>query len=143
MRIQKTFQAKTSQADHPWYVLDATNQVVGRMASQVATLLRGKHSPRYTPHIDMGAFVVVINAEKVRFTGKKWDEKIYWRHSGYIGGIKSQTAAELLAKKPTEILYQAVQGMLPKNVLGRKLLGKLKVYAGPDHPHQAQKPQLI
>ncbi len=137
----KTFMAKKDEVERKWYVVDATNKVLGRLASQIAKKLRGKDKPIFTPHVDTGDFVIVVNAEKVRLTGKKWDKKIYYHHSGYMGGLKQITAKELLKKKPEELIRHAVKGMLPKNRLGRKLLKKLKIYAGPDHPHKAQKPE--
>jgi len=137
----KTFMAKKDEVERKWYVVDATNKVLGRLASQIAKKLRGKDKPIFTPHVDTGDFVIVVNAEKVRLTGKKWDKKIYYHHSGYMGGLKQITAKELLKKKPEELIRHAVKGMLPKNRLGRKLLKKLKIYAGPDHPHEAQKPE--
>ena len=133
--------AKKGEVERKWYVVDATNKILGRMAAQIAKKLRGKDKPIFTPHVDTGDFVIVVNAEKVRLTGKKWDNKIYYHHSGYMGGMKQITAKELLQKKPEELIRHAVKGMLPKNRLGRKLLKKLKVYAGPNHPHQAQKPE--
>jgi len=124
-------------------VIDAKDMVLGRLASQVAYRIRGKHNPLYTPHVDMGDWVVVINADKIRLTGNKMDKKTYYRHSGYMGGLKSETAKELLEKKPEEILKRAVRGMLPKNRLGRKLGKKLFVYTGDQHPHAAQKPEVV
>jgi len=124
-------------------VVDADRQVLGRLAARVADVLRGKHKPSYTPHVDTGDFVVVINADKVRLTGKKLDQKLYWRYTGYSSGIKSQSAREMLEKKPEELIRAAVRGMLPKNRLNRKIITKLKVYAGPDHPHQAQQPKPL
>ncbi len=138
----KTYVAKPEDFNRDWYLVDASDQVLGRLASQIAQRLRGKHKPVYTPHLDTGDFVVVINAEKVRLTGRKLDQKTYWRHSGYPGGIKGVSARRLLESKPEELIRQAVRGMLPKNRLGRKLLKKLKVYAGAEHPHQAQQPQV-
>lgn len=126
-----------------WYVVDAENKVLGRLASEIATRLRGKHKPNYSPSMDVGDFVVVINAEKVKLTGKKLTDKLYHRHSGYMGGLKTQTAKELLEKKPEEVLRSAVKGMLPKNTLGRAQLKKLKVYAGNIHPHSAQQPVAL
>jgi large subunit ribosomal protein L13 len=123
-----------------WHVVDADRQVLGRLASQVATILRGKDKPTFTPNVDTGDFVVIVNAAKVRLTGRKLDDKIYYRHSMYPGGLKATTAGELLASHPDRVIKLAVRGMLPKNKLGRKLMTKLKVYAGPDHRHQAQQP---
>ncbi|SMO79490.1 50S ribosomal protein L13 [Melghirimyces algeriensis] len=139
--MRTTFMAKPNQVERKWYVVDATDLPLGRLATEVATLLRGKHKPEYTPHVDTGDFVVVINASKVHLTGKKPAKKVYYRHSGYPGGIKSITAGELREKNPQRMIELAVRGMLPKNILGRKQLKKLKVYAGSEHPHQAQQPQ--
>jgi large subunit ribosomal protein L13 len=139
----KTLSAKTVSEDRKWYLVDATDQTLGRLASQVASRLRGKHTPHFTPHSDTGDFIIVINADKVKLTGKKWEQKTYYRHSGYIGGIKSITARKLKEKKPEDLVRHAVQGMLPKNRLGRRLYKKLKVYAGSEHPHEAQQPQLL
>lgn len=139
----KTYSAKASGVDQKWYVIDAENQVVGRLASQVAHMLRGKHKPMYTPHVDTGDFVVVVNADKVRFTGKKEDDKVYYRHSNYPGGLSSTSPREARAKKPEFIIENAVKGMLPKNRLGRQMLSKLKVYAGTEHPHSAQQPEAF
>lgn len=134
----KTFMAKEQDVDKKWYLVNAENKILGRLASQIAIRLRGKHKPIFTPHADTGDFVVVVNAEKVMLTGNKWDQKIYYRHSGYLGGLKQISARKLLEKKPEEILRFAVKRMLPKNSLGRHQLKKLKIYAGPEHPHQAQ-----
>ena len=134
----KTFMAKEQEVDKKWYLVDAEDRVLGRLACQIAVRLRGKHKAIFTPHADTGDFVVVVNAEKVKLTGNKWDQKIYYRHSGYLGGLKQISARKLLEKKPEEILRFAVQRMLPKNSLGRRQLKKLKIYAGPEHPHQAQ-----
>lgn len=134
----KTYNAKEQDVIKKWYLVDASDKIVGRMATQIAIRLRGKHKPIFTPHADTGDFVVVVNAEKVVFTGKKWDRKIYYRHTGYMGGLKEITAGKLLEKKPEEILRLAVKRMLPKNSLGRRQLKKLKIYAGTDHPHEAQ-----
>ncbi len=139
----KTYQAKKEELKPQWYLVNAEGKVLGRLASKLASLLRGKGKPTYTPHLDTGDFVVVINAEKVVLTGKKMKDKTYYHHTGYPGGIKSITAEKLMAKKPTELIRIAVKGMLPKNSLGRKMFRKLKVYAGPDHPHEAQRPKLI
>ena len=138
----KTKSAKPGDVDRPWVVMDATDLVLGRLATQVAFRLMGKHRPNYTPHVDTGDFVIVVNAEKIRLTGKKLDEKRYYRHSGYVGGMRSRTARETLASKPEEVLRHAVRGMLPKSSLGRRQLMKLKIYAGPDHPHAAQAPTV-
>ncbi len=138
MKQMKTYSLKAKEIDKAWHVVDATDQALGRLASQVAGLLMGKHKPTYSPHLDMGDIVVVVNAEKVRLTGKKLTDKIYYHHTGYMGGIKETTLKDLLARRPRRVLELAVRGMLPRNKLGRHLLGHLKVYAGPDHPHQAQ-----
>ena len=138
-----TYSAKRADNQENWCVIDATDQVLGRLASQVAYRIRGKHNPLYTPHVDTGDWVVVINADKIRLTGNKLDQKTYYRHSGYVGSLKSQTAGELLEKKPEEVIRKAVQGMLPKNRLGRKLFKKLKVYVGNEHPHEAQQPETL
>jgi len=137
----KTYVAKPSNRQRDWVVVDAEGQTLGRLATQLADALRGKRKPDFTPHIDTGDFVVVINAEKIRVTGDKLNQKTYWRHSGYPGGIKSRTLAEMLAKQPEEVIRKAVRGMLPRNKLGRAQLVKLKVYAGPEHPHHAQQPK--
>jgi len=137
----KTFVVKPGDYSRDWYVVDATDKVLGRLASQVAMCLRGKHKPVFTPNVDTGDFIVVVNAEKVKLTGRKLDQKMYYRHSGYPGGITGSTAKRLKQTKPEELLRQAVRGMLPKNRLGRKLIKKLKVYVGPEHPHTAQQPQ--
>ncbi len=136
----KTYVAKPEDFNRDWYVVDANDQVLGRLATQIAMRLRGKHKPIFTPHVDTGDFVVVLNADKVRLTGRKTDQKMYWRHSGYPGGIRGVSARRMLETKPEELIRQAVRGMLPKNRLGRKLLKKLKVYVGTEHPHQAQQP---
>ncbi len=138
-----TCSAKKSDNDGKWCVVDASGAVLGRLASTVASRLQGKHNPMYTPHVDTGDWIVVINAEKVVLTGRKLDQKNYYRHSGYIGGLKSTTARELRDKKPEDMVRFAVKGMLPKNRLGRKQFKKLKVYAGNEHPHQAQKPEVL
>jgi large subunit ribosomal protein L13 len=136
----KTYQAKKEELEHQWYLVNAEGKVLGRLASELAKLLRGKHKPTYTPHVDTGDFVVVVNARKVSLTGKKMKDKIYYHHTGYPGGIREMSAEKFLAKKPTEMIRTAVRGMLPKNSLGRQMLRKLKVYAGSSHPHEAQKP---
>lgn len=140
--MRTTF-AKKGEVERKWYVVDATDKVLGRLATQIAAYLRGKHKPQFTPNVDTGDFVVVINAEKVRLTGKKLDQKVYYHHTGYPGGLKAETARQRLQRKPEEIIKDAVWGMLPKNRLGRKLFKKLKVYRGPEHPHQAQKPEVL
>lgn len=139
---QGTFAAKpaTAQATRAWFVVDAAGKPLGRLASEIARVLRGKHKPTFTPHVDTGDFVVVVNADKVLLTGNKLDGKFYYRHSGIPGGFRAVAYREVLATKPTFIIEKAVKGMLPKNVLGREMFGKLKVYASPDHPHAAQKP---
>jgi len=139
----KTYQAKKEEAPHQWYLVNAEGKILGRLATELAKILRGKNKPTFTPHVDTGDFIVVINAEKVALTGKKMKDKIYYHHTGYPGGIKAISAEKLLAKKPTEVLRIAVKGMLPKNSLGREMLRKLKIYAGPDHPHEAQKPDSL
>ena len=135
--------AKKGEIQRKWHLIDANGKTLGRLASRVATLLRGKHKPTFTPHVDTGDFVVVVNAGKVALTGKKWKEKLYIHHSGYPGGLKSISAEKLKEKKPRRLITMAVQGMLPKNKLGRKLLKKLKVYDGQAHPHQAQQPEVL
>ena len=138
-----TFSAKKSDNPQKWYLVDANGAVLGRLASQVAHRLRGKHNPKFTPHVDTGDWVIVINAEKIVLTGRKMDQKTYYRHSGYTGGLKQMSAKELLQKKPQELVRSAVKGMLPKNKLGRQLFKKLKVYTGDAHPHEAQQPEVI
>jgi large subunit ribosomal protein L13 len=138
----KTYSPKASELERNWWVIDAEGQVLGRLASAVATRLRGKDKPTFAPHMDGGDFVVVVNAAKVRVTGRKLEQKLYYRHSGYPGGLRATPLGEMLAKRPERAIELAVRGMLPKNALGHQLLGKLKVYAGPDHPHAAQKPQV-
>jgi large subunit ribosomal protein L13 len=137
----RTYVPKSKEINREWLVMDATDQVLGRLASEVARLLRGKHKPEFTPFLDTGDFVVVVNAEKVKLTGRKLTDKKYYRHSGYTGGLRMETAQESLAKHPERVIRAAVRGMLPKNRLGRALYRKLKVYAGPDHPHAAQQPK--
>jgi large subunit ribosomal protein L13 len=139
----KTFVAKEQEVDRKWYLVDAEDKILGRLATQIATRLRGKHKPIFTPHADTGDFIVVVNAEKVALSGKKWDKKIYYRHSGYIGGLKEISARKLLEKKPEDVLRFAVKGMLPKNSLGRRQLKKLKIYVGPDNPHEAQQLEAL
>jgi len=140
--MRTTYMAKTNEVERKWYVIDAEGQRLGRLASEVATILRGKHKPQYTPHIDTGDFVVIINADKVVLTGKKLQNKKYYRHSGYPGGLKETVAADMLKNKPERMIELAVKGMLPKGTLGRKQGMKLKVYAGSEHPHEAQKPEF-
>lgn len=139
----KTVSAKPAEVERQWWIVDADQQIVGRLASRVATILRGKHKPSFTPHVDTGDYVVVINAEKARFSGAKETAKTYFRHSGYPGGVRVRTPKEMRASKPEFIVQNAVRGMLPKGPLGRRMLKKLKVYAGPDHPHEAQKPASL
>lgn len=139
----KTFMATPQTVEKEWFVVDAKGKTLGRLASQIAMVLRGKHKPTYTPHQDAGDFVIVVNADKVRLTGRKLDQKMYYWYSGYPGGLKGRTARQMLARKPEELLFRAVKGMLPKNVLGRHMLRKLKLYAKPDHPHQAQQPRPL
>ena len=139
----KTYVAKEHEIEKKWYLVDAQDLILGRLATQIATRLRGKHKPIFTPHADTGDFVVVINAEKISLTGNKWDNKMYYRHTGYMGGIKQISAKKLMEKKPDQVLYMAVKRMLPKNSLGRRQLKKLKIYAGSEHPHEAQNPQLL
>lgn len=139
----KTYSAKVGEVDRKWHVVDADGQILGRIATRIADILRGKHKSSYTPHVDTGDFVVVVNAELVKLTGKKLEQKIYYRHTGYSSGVRSRTAAEMIEKKPEEVILKAVKGMLPKNRLNYRILTKLKVYAGPDHPHKAQQPQPI
>ncbi len=140
METMKSYTARTGEVSRQWYVVDAQDKVLGRLATRIAMTLRGKNKPTFTPHIDTGDFVVVVNAGQVQLTGRKLDNKMYYRHSGYPGGIKEINARKLLQKKPEEVLRHAVRGMLPKNSLGRQLLKKLKIYAGSTHPHEAQKP---
>ncbi len=142
-RSYSTRSVKKSEVDRQWFVIDGDGEIVGRMATQIATILRGKHKPTYTPHVDTGDNIIVVNADKVRFTGLKESQKEYQRYSGYPGGQKSRTAAEMRAKKPEAIIEKAVRGMLPKNKLGRAMFKKLYVYTGPDHPHAAQKPETL
>ena len=141
--MQKTWNAKPGELDRRWYLVDAEGKTLGRLATQIADTLRGKGKPQYTPHVDTGDFVVVVNAEKIAVTGKKLDEKIYYRHSGYPGGLRQRTLREQLERRPTEVLRIAVKGMLPKNRLARQQINKLKIYAGAEHPHEAQKPQPL
>lgn len=141
--MEKTILPTQDSLDPKWYVIDAADQRLGRLASEVAQILRGKNKPTFTPHMDTGDFVIIINAEKVIVTGKKPAQKLYRRHSGRPGGMKVETFAQLQARIPERIIEKAVKGMLPKNALGRKLFTKLKVYAGPDHKHQAQQPEII
>jgi len=141
--LQRTYMAKEQDVDKKWYIVDARGKTLGRLASQVAAILRGKHKPTYTPHIDSGDYVIVVNASQVRLSGKKREQKIYYRHSRYPGGLKMRTAAQMLETQPERLVELAVWGMLPHNRLGRRQFRKLKVYAGPDHPHEAQKPEPV
>lgn len=143
MTMNKTFTPKPGDIERAWHVVDATNLPLGRLASEIAQILRGKHKPTYAPHLDTGDFVIVINAEKVAVTSDKSQSKIYYRHSGYPGGIKAETFESLLERRPEAVIERAVRGMLPKNRLGRKMLRKLKVYSGAEHPHEAQQPQPL
>jgi large subunit ribosomal protein L13 len=139
----KTFVAKEHEIEKKWYLIDANEKVLGRLASEIASILRGKNKPIFTPHMDAGDYVVVINADKVILTGGKMEKKMYYHHSGYVGGLKKTTAKEMLVKKPENLIKFAVRGMLPKNSLGRRQLTKLKIYAGQDYPHQAQQPEKL
>ncbi|WP_163339122.1 50S ribosomal protein L13 [Desulfopila sp. IMCC35008] len=139
----KTYLAPVNEIEKKWYVVDAENKVLGRLASEIAARLRGKHKPTFSTFIDNGDFIVVTNADKIQLTGNKWDDKKYFRHTGYIGGIKETSAKELLEKHPTDLVMKAVKGMLPKNKLGRAQLKKLKVYTGTKHPHEAQQPEVL
>lgn len=139
----KSFMASPSTVERKWYVVDAEGKTLGRLASEVANVLRGKNKPTYTPHIDTGDYVIVVNAEKIQVTGKKLDQKIYYHHSEYVGGMKEATLREMMQKKPEFVITHAVKGMLPKGPLGRQMLKKLRVYAGPEHNHAAQKPETL
>ncbi len=139
----KTYMASPSTIEKKWYVVDATGHTLGRLASEIASVLRGKNKPTYTPHMDTGDYVVVVNADKIKVTGKKLDQKIYYNHSEYVGGMKETTLREKMAKKPEDVIYLAVKGMLPKGPLGRQMIKKLHVYAGPEHEHAAQKPSVL
>lgn len=142
-KLQRTYSPKPGDLSHDWFVVDAADVPLGRLASNVAQILRGKHKPTFAPHMDGGDYVIVVNAEKVAVTGRKEDEKVYYRHSGYPGGLRAASLRQLREKYPDRVITNAVKGMLPKNRLGRQILGKLKVYAGPDHPHAAQNPQPL
>jgi large subunit ribosomal protein L13 len=142
-RMQKTWNAKPGELERRWYVVDADGKTLGRLATQIADMLRGKGKPEYTPHVDSGDFVVVVNAEKIAVTGKKLDTKIYYRHSGYPGGLRQRTLREQLNRRPTEVLRKAVKGMLPRNRLASRQITKLKIYVGPEHPHEAQNPSPL
>ena len=139
----KSFMANAQSVERKWYVVDAEGQTLGRLTSEIAKVLRGKNKPIYTPHVDTGDYVIVINADKINVTGKKLDQKIYYHHSDYVGGMKETTLRVMLDKKPTEVIRLAVKGMLPKGTLGRHMLDKLHVYAGPEHNHAAQKPEVL
>ncbi len=139
----KTFSPTPEDISRQWYVVDAQDQVLGRLASQIAHRLRGKHKPEFAPHMDNGDFIIVVNCEKIKVTGTKMDKKMYYRHSGWVGGLKATTLSDVLADRPERVLMAAVRGMLPKNRLARRILKKLKIYAGPEHPHTAQKPQPL
>jgi len=139
----KTWNAKTHEVERRWYVVDAEGQTLGRLATRIADTLRGKRKPEYTPHVDTGDFVIVVNAEKIAVTGKKREQKVYYRHSGYPGGLRERTLSEELQRRPTEVLRKAVKGMLPRNRLARQQITKLKIYAGPEHPHVAQNPDPL
>ncbi len=139
----KTVSARPAEVEQEWYVIDAENQVVGRLDSQVAAILRGKHKPYFTPHVDCGDYGIIVNADKVRFSGKKETDKLYYRYSGYPGGLKTRTAKEMRQRRPDYIMRHAVNGMFPKGPLGRSMLKKLKVYASPTHPHEAQQPKVL
>ena len=139
----KTFMASEATIDRKWYVVDAAGMTLGRLASEVAKVLRGKNKPIFTPHMDTGDYVIIVNAEKIQVTGKKLDQKIYYHHSDYVGGMKQTTLKEKLAKKPEQVIELAVKGMLPKGPLGRQMYKKLYVYAGPEHKHEAQKPEVL
>ena len=139
----KTYSAKPGELTREWYLVDAEGQILGRLATQIADRLRGKGKPQFTPHVDTGDFVVVVNAEKIAVTGNKLEQKLYYRHSGYPGGLRQRTLGEELERRPTEVLRKAVKGMLPRNRLARRQLTKLKVYAGPEHPHEAQNPSPL
>ena len=139
----KSYMASPSTIERKWYVVDAAGHTLGRLASEVASVLRGKNKPTYTPHIDTGDYVIIVNADKVKVTGKKLDQKIYYRHSSYVGGMKETTLREMMAKKPDQVIKLAVKGMLPKGPLGRSMIKKLHVYAGPEHEQAAQKPEVL
>ena len=139
----KSFMASPSNIERKWYVVDATGHTLGRLSSEIASILRGKNKPTFTPHIDTGDYVIVVNADKIEVTGKKLDQKVYYNHSDYVGGMKETTLREKMAKKPEDVIYLAVKGMLPKGPLGREMITKLHVYAGADHKHQAQKPEVL
>ena len=139
----KSYMASPATIEREWYVVDATGHTLGRLASEIAKILRGKNKPTHTPHIDTGDYVIVVNADKIQVTGKKLEQKIYYNHSDYVGGMRETTLSEKLAKKPEDVIYLAVKGMLPKGPLGRSMINKLHVYAGPEHVHAAQKPEVL
>jgi len=141
--VRKTFSAKSHEIERQWFVVDAQGKTLGRLSTEIATILRGKHKPIYTPHVDCGDYVIVINADRIHVTGKRLDQKIYYRHSGYIGGLKEITLRRMLETHPERVIELAVKGMLPKTRLGRVMFKKLKVYAAPTHPHTAQQPQTL
>lgn len=141
--MRQTEMLRKEDVEHKWYVVDATDIALGRLATKVASVLRGKHNPFYTPHVDSGDYVIVVNADKIKLTGNKWNDKLYYRHSGYPGGLKSRNAKEVMEKFPTRMVEQAVKGMLPKTSLGRQMYRKLFVYASETHPHQAQMPEVL
>lgn len=141
--MRTTYIAKAADVERKWYVVDAADKTLGRLASEIATILRGKNKPMFAPNVDTGDYVIVVNAEKIAVTGKKLDQKVYTHHSGYIGGLKTITLKKMLETKPEEVVKHAVKGMLPKNALGRKMFSKLHVYAGPEHDHAAQKPEVL
>lgn len=140
--MNKTYMANAQTVERKWFVVDATDLVLGRLSTEVATLLKGKHKPTYTPHVDCGDYVIIVNSDKVALTGNKLDDKLYYRHSGYPGGLKSRTAKRMLELQPQKVLEKSIRGMLPKNRLGEDMYRKLYVYAGSEHPHQAQKPEV-
>lgn len=139
----RTYSAKPSEINREWFVVDASGLTLGRMSTEVAKILRGKHKPQYTPNLDTGDFVIIVNAEKIKMTGAKMDQKVYYRHSGYLGGLKEKPVSKVMAEKPEDAVYHAVKGMLPHNKLGRAMFKKLKVYAGANHPHAAQGPKTL
>lgn len=141
--MRTTYITKEADIERKWYVVDATDHTLGRLSSEIATILRGKHKPIYAPNADAGDYVIVINADKIKVTGKKLDQKLYRKHSDYVGGLKETTLREMMAKKPEEVIKHSIKGMLPKNVLGRQMFRKLHVYAGPEHDHAAQKPEAL
>lgn len=139
----KTFVAKPAEVEHKWYVVDAEGKTLGRLASEIARILRGKHKPIYTPHVDTGDYVIVVNAEKIHVSGNKRQDKMYRWHTGYMGGLKERNFQEMITRQPEKVMMQAVKGMLPKNSLGRQMLKKLRVFAGPEHTHSAQQPEVL